>query len=162
MEWMDRILDIFSGSVPACVFLSSVTALASACLIRFLVGALFEMHRSRTGIKKIKKGYSFWQKLLMEHAWKQSLHESTCCRFLIVCHHSRIILWALVLLLAVISNWVPNLLRLSGCFGVFAILLMDIPIWIMELILEKYPFRRMNHEYRFRKYHNTKDRESLI
>jgi hypothetical protein len=144
------------------VFISSISALATACLIRFLVGALFEMHRSRTGIKKIKKNYGFWQKLLMQPAWKECLHAKTFCRFLIVCHHTRIILWVVILVFAVISNWVPDLLRIGGYGSVVVFLLMDIPLWVMDLVLDKYPLRRMKHEYRFQKYHNSKDHDTLL
>ena len=169
MELISRVRDgvsqfvgVFSQSAFVCVFLSFVTALASAILIRFLVGALLQMHRSRTNMKKLKKNYVFWQKLLLQPAWKECLHAKIFCRVMIVYHHTRIILLAGILLLVLISNWLPELLCVSGYCAGFVFLLIDIPIWLMRLILDKYPLRRMKHEYRFQKYHNTQNRESLI
>lgn len=169
MEFIDRIkdnaigiIDAFSGSVPACLFLSSITALVSIFIIRVLVGALFAMHRGRSKIKKIQSRYGFWKRLLMKPAWDECLHAKNFCRVLIVCHHIRMFLLISTLFLVAISNWVPNLLQISGRYAGLSFLIMDFPILVMHLVLDRYPFQRLKHEYRFWKYHNTKNYDSLF
>ncbi len=157
-----QLMEAFFASAPACVYFTLITAFASVYLMRFLAGGLLEMHRSRTNIKKIKNSYGFWQKLMMQHVWKECLHAKTFCRWVILWHHMRIVLLVGILLLVVISNWMPQLLRISGYSCVFVFLLLDIPVLIMSCLLDRYPFRKMKYEFRFRKYHNTEDHDSLF
>lgn len=162
LQGVQRVIDKFSQSPEACLLLGSVFAIVSVAGLRMIVGGLMEMHRSKTALEKLRKGYTFRDKLLMKHAWEDCLHAKGFCRALIVCHHIRVLLLLGTLILTLSAIWLPNLLPAAGYAAGVLFLIMDVPIMVMETILDKYSFHRRKHEYRFKKYHNTKDHSSLM
>ena len=156
-----RIVGEFSESAMLCTFLMTVFSLASMICIRGVVSGLFEMHRSRSAIKKINKTYSFGQKILLQHAWWDCLHAKRFCRCLIISHHCIFVLFVLELLLALFSNIWPILMPVVAWYTLVFVVGISIPVCLLNFILDRYPFAKWKHEFRFRKYHNTSNHDSL-
>ena len=156
-----RIVGEFSESAMLCTFLMTVFSLASIICIRSVVSGLFEMHRSRSAIKKINRTYSFGQKILLQHAWRDCLHAKRFCRCLIISHHSIFVLFVLELLLALFSNIWPSLMPVVAWYTIVFVIGISIPVCLLNFILDRYPFAKWKHEFRFRKYHNTSNHDSL-
>lgn len=148
----------FSESPEACILLSSIIGIASMLCLRFLAAALLEMHRSRSNIKKIRDSYNFWHKLIMKPAWQECLHAKKFCRAIIVCHHVRVSIFLVML----VVNIMPRLSLFSALLSCLVFIVIDVPILVMHLIMDRHPFQRLKNEYRFQKYHNTKDHNSLF
>ena len=157
-----RIFYIFLNEPGACIFVTGIFALISIFFLRILISALLEMHKSRSTMKKISKEYGFWQKVILLPAWKENEHAKRFCRFMIVLHHVRVFLLVGLLLLVLIASAAPGLSRPAAFFSVTIMIAVDVPIYVLDMALNRYPFRRRKHEFRFRKYHNTKDHDSLF
>ena len=157
-----RVYYIFLNEPGACVFVTGLFALVSVLVLRALISGLLEMHKSRSTMKKIGKEYGFWQKVILLPAWKENEHARKFCRFMIVLHHIRVFLMAGLLLMILFASVVPGLSRLAAIFSIIILIVVDLPIYVLSMALDRHPFRRRKHEYRFRKYHNTKDHDSLF
>ena len=158
MEFMDRL----SESAGLCVLFACIFGLLAMIEICFIVSGLFAMHRSKNGLKKAKMGYTFRQRLLLRPAWEQCLHAKTFCRVLICVYYIRVIVLAISCLFAVVVQSNPALLRVAAYIVVISILALDAPIFVLDFILDEHPFKKWQNKYRFEKYHNTRDRSSLI
>lgn len=151
-----------SDSVLLSLLLGSFFAILTTMLLRLLIGALFAMHKSKTKVKRIKANYSVWQKVVLKPAWDTCEHAIKFCRTMIVVHHARVLLFLACLLCLILSNWIPILLALSAwCITIVGFAL-DVPAMILQVALDRYPFRRNRHEYRFEKYHNTPNHDSIF
>lgn len=159
---IERIAGLFAESPSLCSFFSCLFGIATICCIRFLVCGLLEMHRSRSKLKKIRKDYSFAQKIVMKHAWNECLHAKNFCRFLIIFHHFRIILLCISLLLAILANAIPSLMRTTASVSACVYFCIDMPALLFHVALDRHPFQRYKHAYRFEKYHNTQNHHSLF
>ena len=156
-----RIVGELSESAAACTFLMVFFSILSMIWIRGVVSGLFEMHRSRSAIKKINKTYSFRQKVLLQHAWRDCLHAKKFCRCLIIAHHCIFVLLILELSLAIASNIWPMLMPVIAWYTLVSVVGISIPVCLPNFILDRYPFAKWKHEFRFRKYHNTNNHDSL-
>ena len=168
MEFIERIcanasrmVGSFSESASLCLFLTGIVSIVSMISLRCIVSGLFEMHRSKSAIKKIHKKYAFSQKLLMIHAWQECLHAKRFCRRLIVFHHAIAGLFLLELSLAILSNLLPALMTVIAYMTLIILVGVTVPVCILNFCLDRHPFRKYKHEYTFRKYHNTQDHENL-
>jgi len=157
-----QIADNLSESAVICSFIMFVFSLVAILCIRGIVAGLMEMHRSKSALKKVHKNYSFGQKLCLQHAWLDCLHAKRFCRFLIVTHHSIICLLLAQLLLAILSNIWPDLLPVIAWYTLVCSDCFFIPVCLLNFILDRYPFAKWKHEFRFKKYHNTDDHTSLF
>ena len=169
MEFIDlfkekalSIINAFSDSPEGCFFLSSILGIMSMLCLRSLAIALLEMHRSRSKMKRIYISYNFYQKLIMKPAWQECLHAKTFCRFLIVCHHFRLIFFLLSISFSLIANAYPALMPIAGYFSGSVFFVVDVPVLILHLVMDRHPFQRLKNEYRFKKYHNTENHDSLF
>ena len=156
-----RIVGELSESVVACSFLMAIFSFIAMLAIRGIVSGLFEMHRSRSAIKKVKKEYSLGQKLLLKHAWQDCIHARRFCRRLIIAHHCIFCLFLIELLLALFSNIWPILKLVVAWYTIVFLDCITIPVCLLNFILDRYPFQKWKHEFRFRKYHNTSNHDSL-
>ena len=144
MELLDRIKDnatrivgVFTESPLLCSFLICIFTLSSVFCIRGLVNGLFEMHRSRSNLKKIRKNNSICHKLIMKPAWDECLHAKSFCRFLIVVHHIRFCLFLISISLALISIVVPSLMSATATVSGCIFLMIDIPVLILHVVLDQ-------------------------
>ena len=144
----------------ACVWIATALTLLSIIILRSLIGALLQMHRSKTMVKKLKKDYTFWQKLLLKPAWEHCIHARDFCRIMIVLHHIRSVLYLGAISMLALSGMIPVLALVCG-WVISAMMIMDVAIVVKFQSLDQFPFYRRKHRFRFEKYHNTKDHGSL-
>lgn len=159
---ISQMIRVFSEEPMACAFLTSVFAFASALCCRGIATGLLEMHRSRSNLKKLRKTYRAWQKIIMKPAWDNCLHAKSFCRFLIVFHHVRIVLLIISLFLTILGETAPSLMPTVGLLCGCVFFIMDVPALALHGVMDRYSFQRLKHEYRFRKYHNTQNHHSLF
>ena len=133
----------------------------SIMVIRHIISGLMAVHRSKSALQMIRKTYFLGQKLYLKHAWNHCLHATRFCRGLIIVHHCIFCLWLIGLLLIILGNTFPDLMLITTgyvhvlWYGVF------FPIALLYASLDRYPFQKRRHEFRFMKYHNTSDHSSL-
>ncbi len=161
-EKMAAILSRLYNGPGLCIFLSLIFGFITLILLRSLASALFEMHRSRTAEKKLRKEYSFGEKFLLILHWDHCIHAPNFCKTLICIHHIRISFLLIHLLLSLCGLWIPELQKICVWGFLLCLLLIDIPIGIIETVLDRYPLRRRNHEYRFKAYDHTSERKKLL
>ena len=154
-------VDRLSDSAWGCIFITFTIFTAVICSLRFIVDGLMQMHRSKTGLKKLYKNYSIGQRLLLLPGWRECLHAARFCRFLIVCHHCVGALFVLHLVLTALSGIFPVLLHFVAWYTLLFAVMVGFPTMLLGVFLDKYPFRKWRHEYTFKKYHNTDDHSSL-
>ena len=157
-----RVFYIFLNEPGACVFIASVFAMVSIICLRMLISGLLKMHKSKSAMKKISKEYGFYQNVLLVPAWKENEHAKKFCKFLIVLHHIRVALWISLLLLMLIALVVPSVSKVAASLAITIMVAADFPIIVLNIAMDRYSFKRFKHEYRFQKYHNTKDHNSLF
>ena len=151
-----------SASAGVCLFLGSVFAFVCILCLRGMISGLLAMHKSTSKMKKIRKRYSFWEKVFLLPAWKENEHAISFCKRLVIMHHIRLALWLVSVVLILFSGLIPVVLVVCAYLTTFLMLLVDIPMIIFHTAMDRYPFKRLHHEYRFRKYHNTQDHDSLF
>ena len=156
-----RIAAELSESAGLCSFMMCFFALAAMVCIRGIVSGLLGMHRGKSALKKILKTYSFGQKICLKHVWQECLHAKKFCRILIVSHHCIFGLLLVELLLSLMSIAFPVLLSVVAWFTLVFTVVVSLPMCLLNLALDRYPLQKWKHEFRFRKYHNTSDHNSL-
>lgn len=144
-------------------FLALVFWSVSIFLLRSILSDLLKMHKSKSTVKKIKKQYTFPQKLCLRHVADHTEHAVSFTHFMIKVHH--VSFWTMLacmlsrLLLS--DRWFVYMLAGRFC-------IIDLPVMILDSLLERYPFnkrkRRSDFKNRrtFSQYHNTTDKTSLF
>ena len=157
-----HIVGVFSESVWICLFFMCTFCISTVLCIVGLTSGLFEMHRSRTNIKKTRRKYTLSQRFRLMPAWYECLHAKGFCRFLIIVYHTRLVLMLLFLILTILVQIFPILMVIIAPFTAVVFFVVDIPILLFHALMDRYPLKKLKHEYRFRKYHNTDDHYSLF
>jgi hypothetical protein len=156
-----HIISQLSDAPEACVMLSSVLFLASHFMVYMLLDGLLKMHRSKTAVKKLKKEYTFLQKLFILPFENHCLHAVRFCKGLIWFHRFKSICFLVFLGAAVLLmfGFVSDLVLAWMSVGMFVCF--DVPEIIVNGIVSR-PFIGRFKEYSFEKFHNTQDHESLV
>lgn len=145
-----------------CAMLVCIFGMMTLAEIRTILCRLNEMHRSKSSIKKINKCYSFWKRTLLLHVWDHCLHAKGFCRILVCYYHVRSGLLLISILLTMTAYVHPLFSDINVGFSAGTILLLDIPVIILHFVLQKYPFQRLKHEYRFEKYNHSSEHSKLL
>lgn len=156
-----HIINNLSEAPAACIILSTILYLFSHLLVYLLLNALLKMHRSKSAVKKIKKEYTFIQRMQLLPYKTNCLHAVTFCKGLILFQQISNLFFALYLLLALLVFFSLLSNTLFAWFSVGMIVLCDIPVFVVNGILAR-PLIGRFKEYSFEKYHNTDDHESLL
>ena len=157
MGFLDELID----QPGATTFLALIFWLISFFILRFILGGLMQMHKSKTAVKKIKNQYTFRQKLALRHVAEHTEHAMKFTRFMIWVHHFSCGTILVCLLSRLILSDRCFVYLLVGRFLIF-----DVPVWILNFLLDSHPFsrrkRRCGPPFRFSKYLNTSDKISLF
>ena len=146
----------------AALFISFITGIVALLFLRFLANSLLEMHRSKTALRKLRKEYSLWDRFLMLPPWNRCEHAPKFCRVLICIHHFRLCLLLVALLLSLLGIGIEGLHIASRGLCLISIVLIDIPVFILDSLLNRrISWRPSRHEYRFKKYNHTPERKRL-
>ncbi len=160
---MNRLLNVVSdlSECPGvCIGLSCVFFLMYLLTAFGLLDALLKMHRSKSAVKKIKKEYSFMQKLRLLPFEDHCLHAVRFCKGLIWFSRVRYIFFALYILIALVGIFYP-VSEMLPWVTITMILCFDIPMLLLSACLSR-PLIGRFKEFSFEKYHNTQDHFSLL
>lgn len=151
----------FSESPGLCFFVMACFSVLTIICVRNIVSGLFEMHRSKSALKKIYKNYSTVQRMLLKHAWLDCIHAKIFCRRLIVLHHCILGFMLIEILMAILCSIWPVLMPIIAWYTLTFVMCLSLPVFLLNFALDRYPFQKWKHEFRFRIYHNSGDHESL-
>ena len=157
---MDVITDLIE--VPGlCVVLSVFLFLFGYFMMFGITDSLLKMHRSKSAVKRIKKEYTFKQRLWLVHLEAHCIHAVKFCKCLVSFWRMRCFAFVCYLFVgfAAILGFRLNVFVAWLSVGMF--ILFDIPQFILHLILSR-PFIGRFREFSFEKYHNTREHDSLL
>lgn len=151
---------------------SENTALA-LCLITFLGGIsmamlhdlacdLLKMHKSKTAVKKLCGAYSLIQRLFLRPSWEHCEHAVKFCRAVILLYGLQAAATASVVALGIAALLCGKLCCLFGYTAAAKALFLDAPVLLLSVVLFKRPTNKERGKWRFEKYHNTSNHESLF
>ena len=159
---MIDMINTLSERPGSIVFISFVFGLLVFITNRCLLSSLLKMHRSKTAVKKILKRYTLKQRFLLYHIREHSKHATGFVKWMIVVHHTNLAVTLLVCILAILTCFAASL-GVIAAWALFAqLVIVVLPVFILEFLLDKHPFHKWKHEYRFNDYHNTDDHESVF
>ena len=159
---MLQIIDILSKKPTVCIILSVIIFLLSFLSNYLLLDSLLKMHRSKSAVKKLKKEYTFLQRMQLIHFKENCRHAIKFNSKMIV---YQIISWIFLALYLIIS--------LLFAFGLFSskviawltiglFLLFDVPTFTINRLLARPILFGRFKEFSFEKYHNTENHDSLL
>jgi hypothetical protein len=159
---MPEIIENLSKQPTVCIVLSVIIFLFSFSTNYLLLDSLLKMHRSKSAVKKIKKEYTFLQRMRLLHFKENCCHAIKFCNRMIIYQK---IAWVCLALYLIIS--------LFFVFGLFSakfitwltigiFMLFDVPTFVINRLLAKPILFGRFKEFSFEKYHNTEDHDSLL
>ena len=144
-----------SQTPGVCMALSICFFLFGSLLCYLMMDGLLRMHRSKTAVKKLKKEYSFLQRLWLQPHQIHCLHAVPFCKKLIALQRLGWICFGVYLAVCLLFEsavvWSSVILFVA----------FDLPVFILNGLLSR-PFVGRFREYSFAKYHNTDDTSSLM
>ena len=159
---MLQIIDNLSEQPTVCIILSVMLFLFSFFSNYWLLDSLLKMHRSKSAVKKLKKEYTFLQRMQLIHFKENCRHAVKFCNRMIIYQKTS---WGCLTLYLIIS-----LLFAFGLFsakfiawltvGIFVAF--DIPAFAIYCLLARPILFGRFKEFSFEKYHNTENHDSLL
>ena len=159
---MLQIIDNLSKQPTLCIILSVIIFLFSFFTNYLLLDSLLKMHRSKSAVKKLKKEYTFLQRMQLIHFRENCRHAIKFCNRMIIYQK---IAWGCLALYLIIS-----LLFAFGLFsaefiawltvGIFVAF--DVPAFTINRLLARPVLFGRFKEFSFEKYHNTENHDSLL
>lgn len=156
-----QIIDNLSQNPVICVIISVIIFLICSMMIYLLLDAFLKMHRSKSAVKKLKKGYTFRAQMWLRHAQDHCLHAVTFCKCLILFQRAGWLCFAGYLLIALANaiGLASDLILAWATAGMF--ILYDVPVFAINTILAR-PIIGRFKEFSFEKYHNTNNHDDLL
>ena len=158
---MLQIIDNLSKQPTVCIIFSVFIFLISFFTNYSLLDSLLKMHRSKSAVKKLKKKYTFLQRMQLIHFKENCRHAIKFCNRMIIYQK---ISWGCITLYLIIS--------LLFAFGLFSakfiawltgiLVAFDIPVFAIHSLLARPILFGRFKEFSFEKYHNTEDHDSLL
>lgn len=145
-------------SPELCIFLFILFFFVFYLWVNVLTESLFDVHRSKTAVRKIMKEYSFLQKALRTPHKTHCLHAKKFCIKIINYLYIHALFFAIGLIIMITECILSEKMTVSVCIFITQILAFVAPMFVSEIILHEFPMRR---GYKFEKYHHTKEFEKL-
>lgn len=159
---MPTIIENLSKEPLVCIILSVIIFLFCFFTNYMLLDSLLKMHRSKSAVKKLKKKYTFLQRLRLLHFKENCRHAIKFCNGLIIYQK---IGWVCLIAFLCIS-----MLFSFGLFsaefitwltvGIFVAF--DVPTLVINWLLTRPVIFGRFKEFSFEKYHNTNNHDSLL
>ena len=159
---MPQIIENLSKQPVACIILSVLIFLFCFFTNYLLLDSLLKMHRSKSAVKKLKKEYTFLQRMCLLHVKENCRHAVKFSRGMIAYQKTG---WVCLAVYLVIS-----LLFAFGLFsatfiiwltiGLFAAF--DVPSFVINRLLARPIIFGRFKAFSFEKYHNTENHDSLL
>lgn len=159
---MQHIVENMSRYPGLIVFLTSVIFLFSFFTNYLLLDSLLKMHRSKSAVKKLKKEYTFLERLRLMHLKGNFRHAAGFCNGLVIYQKIGCVCFSAYLLAALLIGlermdaiWIARLT--VGFFVLF-----ELPAFVLNRILARPVVFGRFRAFSFEKYHNTENDKSLL
>ena len=159
---MPQTIENLSMQPVVCIILSVLIFLFCFFTNYLLLDSLLKMHRSKSAVKKLKKEYTFLQRMRLLHFKGNCRHAIKFCNGMIIYQKIGWVCLAIYLLVSLLFAFGV----LSATFiawltaGIFVAF--DMPAFVINRILARPILFGRFKEFSFEKYHNTENHDSLF
>lgn len=159
---MLQVIDSLSKQPTVCIILSVIIFLLSFLTNYLLLDSLLKMHRSKSAVKKLKKEYTFLQRMQLIHFKENCRHAIRFCNKMIVYLKISWIFLALYLIVSLLFVFGLFSSKFIAWLTVGIFLLFDVPAFAINRLLARPIIFGRFKEFSFEKYHNTENHDSLF
>lgn len=159
---MQQLIQNLSVQPILCITLSVLILLFSFLLNYLLLDSLLKMHRSKSAVKKLKKEYTFLQRMRLLHFKENCRHAIKFCNGMIIYQKIGWVWLAIYLFMALLFAFGLFSATFITWLTVGIFLLFDIPAFAINRLLARPIIFGRFKEFSFEKYHNTDNHESLL
>lgn len=159
---MQQLIENLSKQPMVCIILSVIIFLFASLLNYMLLDSLLKMHRSKSALKKLKKEYTFLQRLCLLHFKGNCRHAVKFCNVLILFQKSSWVCFALYLIVSLLFVFGFFSAAIISWLSIAIFLFVDLPSFAINWTLSRPLLFAQFKEHSFEKYHNTDNHESLF
>ena len=159
---MQQIIKNLSTDPSICIVFSLIIFLTSSSSNYSILASMLKMHRSKSAVKKLKKEYTFMQKMRLIHVKDNCRHAIKFCNGMIIFQKIGWICIALYLIISLLFTFGLFSATVIAWFTVGIFLLFDVPSFAIHTLLGRPIIVGRFKEFSFEKYHNTEDHKSLF
>lgn len=159
---MLQIIDNLSKQPTVCIILSVIIFLFSFLTNYLLLDSLLKMHRSKSAVKRLKKEYTFLQRMQLIHFQENCRHAIKFNSKMIVYQKISWIFLALYLIISLLFAFGLFSSKFIAWLTIGLFLLFDVPTFTINRLLARPILFGRFKEFSFEKYHNTENHDSLL
>lgn len=159
---MLQIIDNLSKQPTVCIILSVIIFLFSFLTNYLLLDSLLKMHRSKSAVKKLKKEYTFLQRMQLIHFKENCRHAIKFNSKMIVYQKISWIFLALYLIISLLFAFGLFSSKFIAWLTIGLFLLFDVPTFTINRLLARPILFGRFKKFSFEKYHNTENHDSLL
>lgn len=159
---MPQIIENLSKQPAVCIILSVLIFLFCFFTNYLLLDSLLKMHRSKSAVKKLKKEYTFLQRMRLLHFKENCRHAIKFCNGMIIYQKIGWACLAIYLFIALLFAFGLFSATFIIWLAVGIFLLFDVPAFVINRILVRPIIFGRFKEFSFEKYHNTENHNNLL
>ncbi len=159
---MPQIIENLSKQPAVCIILSVLIFLFCFFTNYLLLDSLLKMHRSKSAVKKLKKEYTFLQRMRLLHFKENCRHAIKFCNGMIIYQKIGWVCLAIYLFMALLFAFGLFSATFITWLTVGVFLLFDAPAFAINRLLARPIIFGRFKEFSFEKYHNTENHDSLL
>ena len=159
---MPQIIENLSKQPVACIILSVIIFLFCFFTNYLLLDSLLKMHRSKSAVKKLKKEYTFLQRMRLLHFKENCLHAIKFCNGMIIYQKIGWVCLAIYLFMALLFAFGLFSATFITWLTVGIFVAFDVPAFVINRLLARPIILGRFKEFSFEKYHNTENHNSLL
>lgn len=159
---MPQIIENLSKQPAVCIVLSVLIFLFCFFTNYLLLDSLLKMHRSKSAVKKLKKEYTFLQRMRLLHFKENCRHAIKFCNGMIIYQKIGWVCLAIYLFMALLFAFGLFSATFIIWLTVGVFLLFDAPAFVINRLFARPILFGRFKEFSFEKYHNTENHDSLL
>lgn len=159
---MQKLIENLSAQPLGCVIVSVFIFFFATIENYLLLDSLLKMHRSKTALRKLKKEYTFLQRLRFLHFKGNCRHAVSFCERMIIYQKSCWLCLAIYLFVTLLFAFGFLTTTIIFWFSAAIFLFIGLPSFAINLAFARPLFFGRFKEYSFEKYHNTDNHKSLF
>lgn len=159
---MPQIIENLSKQPAVCIILSVLIFLFCFFTNYLVLDSLLKMHRSKSAVKKLKKEYTFLQRMRLLHFKENCRHAIKFCNGMIIYQKIGWVCLAIYLFMALLFAFGLFSATFITWLTVGVFLLFDVPAFAINRLLARPIIFGRFKEFSFEKYHNTENHDSLL
>ena len=159
---MPQIIENLSKQPVACIILSVLIFIFCFFTNYLLLDSLLKMHRSKSAVKKLKKEYTFLQRMRLLHFKENCRHAIKFCNGMIIYQKIGWVCLAIYLFIALLFAFGLFSATFITWLTVGIFVGFDVPAFVINRLLARPIIFGRFKEFSFEKYHNTENHDSLL